>query len=74
VPRLFKAIVITPTDKTVDFGSYLAIARNEARKREQCVDYPTVRAVHFIPEVGAYVAIYEVPDKVNANQTKRAIN
>ena len=71
---MLKALVIAPNDKTVDFGSLLAIARNEARKREQCVENPTVKTLHFIPEVGVYVAIYEVLNKVNANQAKRAVS
>ncbi len=32
---MFKAIVVTPNEKTVDFGCLLAIARAEACRREQ---------------------------------------
>jgi hypothetical protein len=57
---VFKAIVITPNEKTTDFGSLLAIARAEACRREGVVVNPSVRALVFVGELGVYVAVYEV--------------
>ena len=45
---VFKAIVITPNEKTTDFGSLLAIARAEACRREGVVVNPSVRALVFV--------------------------
>jgi hypothetical protein len=58
--ELFKALVISPNERTVDFGSLLAIARMEACRREQVQVNPTVRALVFVAELGVYVAVYEV--------------
>ena len=38
----------------------MAVARAEARKREQSKENPPVRALKFFPELGVYVAVYEV--------------
>ena len=51
--------MITPNERTTEFGSVLAIARCEARKREQSKENPPVRALRFFPELGVYVAVYE---------------
>ncbi len=59
-----KALVIFPNEKTVEFGSLLAVARAEARRREQSKENPPVRALRFFPELGVYVAVYEAADKV----------
>jgi hypothetical protein len=59
---MLKALVIFPNEKTVELGSLLAIARSEACKREHTAANPAIRALSFIPEVGVYVAIYEVPE------------
>jgi len=59
---MFKAIVIMPNEKTAEFGCLLAVARAEARKREQSKDNPPVRALKFFPELGVYVAVYEATD------------
>ena len=56
---MFKALVITPNEETVEFGSILAVARAEARKREKCDRNPPVRALRYFPELGVYVAVYE---------------
>jgi hypothetical protein len=69
---LFKALVITPNDKTVDLGSLLAIARSEACKREQVSVNPPVRALVFVAELGVYVAVYEIivnGKMINENST-----
>ena len=58
--ELFKAIVITPNDKTLDLGCLLAIARTEACRREQVAVNPPVKALVFVAELGVYVAVYEV--------------
>ena len=55
-----KALVITPNEKTVEFGSLLAIARSEACKREGAKLNPPVRALVFVAELGVDVAVYEV--------------
>jgi hypothetical protein len=59
---MLKALVITPNDKTTELGSLLAVARAEARKREQSNENPPVRALRFFPELGVYVAVYEAAD------------
>jgi hypothetical protein len=65
---LLKALVISPNEKTVDFGCLLAIARAEACRREQTKVNPAVRALVFVAELGVYVAVYEAPDKINSEQ------
>ena len=62
---MLKALVVTPNEKTTEFGSILAIARAEARKREQSKDNPPIRALQFVPELGVFVAIYEACEKTN---------
>ena len=59
---MLKALVIAPNEKTVEYGSLLAIARAEARKREHADQNPPVRALQFFPELGVYVAVYEACD------------
>ena len=56
---MLRALVITPNEKTTEFGSLLAVARAEARKREQSKENPPIRALRFFPELGVYVAVYE---------------
>ena len=71
---MLKALVITPNEKTVDLGSLLAIARSEACKRE-CVRVNTFgRALVFVAEVGVYVAVYEVSEKLALNNQLRGIS
>lgn len=62
--RMLKALVIVPNSKTTEFGSLLAVARAEARKREQTDKNPPIRALKFFPELGVYVAVYEAQAKV----------
>jgi hypothetical protein len=57
---LLKALVISPNEKTVEFGCLLAIARAEACRREGVRVNPRVRALVFVAELGVYVAVYEV--------------
>jgi hypothetical protein len=64
---MLKALVISPNDKTTEFGSLLAVARAEARRREKCERNPPVRALKFFPELGVYVAVYEAAE--NMKQT-----
>jgi hypothetical protein len=59
---MLKALVIVPNEKTVEFGSLLAVARAEACKREHVRINPSIIALNFIPELKVYVAIYEVDD------------
>ena len=56
---MLKALVITPNEKTTELGSLLAVARAEARKREQAEQNPSVRALRFFPELNVYVAVYD---------------
>ena len=59
---MLKALVIAINEKTTEFGSVLAIARSEARKREQSKENPPIRALRYFPELGVYVAVYEAAD------------
>jgi hypothetical protein len=65
-PNMFKAVVIAPNEKTTELGSILAIARSEARKREQSKENPPIRALQFFPELYVYVAVYEAGEKALA--------
>ncbi len=57
-----KAVIIRPNEKTTEFGSILAVARAEARRREQSKENPPIRALQYVPELKVYVAVYEAPD------------
>jgi hypothetical protein len=59
---MLKALVIAPNEKTTEFGSVLAVARAEARKRERSKDNPPIRALRYFPELCVYVAVYEAVD------------
>ena len=59
---MFKALVVSPNEKTTELGSILAIARSEARKREQSKKNPPIRALRYFPELCVYVAVYEAVD------------
>jgi hypothetical protein len=50
-----------PNVNTKDIGDLLAVARAEARKREHIQKNPPIRALNFIPELGVYIAVYEIP-------------
>lgn len=60
---MLKALVIMPNDNTKEVGSLLAIARDAARKREGCTGNPPICALHFVAELGIFVAIYEAIEK-----------
>ena len=64
---MLKAIVITPNEKTKEYGSLLAVARAEARKRERSEKNPPVLALRFFPELGVYVAVYEAVENPVGN-------
>ena len=64
---VFKAIVIAPNEKTAEFGSLLAIARAEARRREHLDVNPPIRALRFFPELCVYVAVYEAMESHSQN-------
>lgn len=68
---MLKALVISPNEKTIEFGSLLAIARAEARKREQAQTNPPIRALQFIPELNVYIAVYETVESTNSNRNIR---
>jgi len=59
---MFKALVITFNEKTTEYGSLLAVARAEARKREKASQNPPILALKFIPELNVYVAVYEAQE------------
>jgi hypothetical protein len=56
---MLKALVIFPNEKTSEYGSLLAVARAEARKREHADQNPPIRALRYFPELSVYVAVYE---------------
>lgn len=60
----YGAIVIYPTDLTQDYGSIIAIARADARRKEKSSVNKRdikVKSVKFIPECNIYVAVYQLP-------------
>jgi hypothetical protein len=59
---MLKALVIVQNEQTKEFGSLLAVARAEARKRERLDHNPPIRALSFLPELGIFVAVYEAPE------------
>jgi hypothetical protein len=69
---LFRALVIVPNEKTVEYGSLLAVARAEARKREHAEQNPPIRALRYFPELCIYVAVYDAPENPaqNVKQTR----
>ena len=71
---MLKALVITPNEKTMGFGSLLAVARAEARKREYAQENPPIRALQFIAELGVFIAIYEVSDNHISDKEKHMVN
>lgn len=68
---MLKALVIVPNIRTKEYGSLLAVARAEARKREHTQDNPPIRSLIFVPELGVYVALYEVPDVQKPGAAKK---
>lgn len=67
---MYKAIVIAANERTVDVGSLLAVARAEACRREHSSVNPLVRALVFVAELGVYVAVYEVVEKIGGSDKK----
>jgi len=65
---LLKALVIATNEKTTEFGSILAIARSEARKREQSNENPPIRALRYFSELCVYVAVYEAAENLIQNE------
>jgi hypothetical protein len=65
--KILKALVIAINEKTTELGSILAIARSEARKREQSRMNPPIRAMKYFPELSVYVAVYEAADNPTKN-------
>ena len=62
--------MIAPNEKTLEFGCLLAVARAEARKREQSKENPPVRALRYFSELGVYVAVYEAMDNQSKNSNQ----
>jgi hypothetical protein len=65
---MLKALVVVPNERTKEVGALLAVARAEARKREHADKNPPVCSLLFVPDLGVYVAIYEIPE----TQTNKA--
>jgi hypothetical protein len=65
---LLKALVIMPNEKTTEVGALLAVARDAARRREDAQTNPPIRALHFIAELGVFVAVYEAVEKSKQDQ------
>ena len=63
---MYKALVISPNEKTTEVGTLLAVARDAARRREKARINPPICALHFIAEIGVYVAVYEAVEKVDS--------
>jgi hypothetical protein len=59
---ILKALVILPNEQTREYGSLIAIARSEARKREHADKNPPILALRFFPELCVYVAVYEAQE------------
>jgi len=57
---VLRAIVIIPNETTKELGDLLAISRSQAKKREHSDENIPIRALHYIEELGVYVAVYEV--------------
>jgi hypothetical protein len=70
---LLKALVVSPNERTVDFGSLLAVARSEACRREHVSVNPTIRALVFVAELRVYVAVYEATETTGKSQEKRKV-
>ena len=64
---MLKAIVVSLNNNVDEIGSVLAIARNEARRREHAEVNPPVRALRFFPELNIYVAVYEAVENLVGN-------
>ena len=69
--RMLKALVIVPNEKTVEYGSLLAVARAEARKREHSDKNPPIRTLKFLPELAVYIAVYEALETQKQTQAKK---
>jgi len=67
---MYKALVISPNERTSDLGDLLAIARSEACRREHTSVNPTVKALVFVAEVGVYVAVYQAMDQPQNSKPK----
>jgi len=67
---MYKALVISPNERTSDLGDLLAIARSEACRREHTSVNPTVKALEFVAEVGVYVAVYQAMDQPQNSKPK----
>lgn len=65
-----KSLVILLNDKMKDMGDVLAVARSTAQKKEHTHRNMNVKALHFIPELDCYVALYEVQSEAGVSLRK----
>jgi hypothetical protein len=63
-----------PNEKTTEVGALLAVARDAARRREDAQTNPPIRALHFIAELGVFVAVYEAVEKSTSEREKRKVS
>jgi hypothetical protein len=68
---VLKALVLMPNDKTSEVGCLLAVARDVAKKREGTQTNPSIRALHFIAELGIFVAVYEAVEKSSITSERK---
>jgi len=59
---MLKALVIVPNEQTKEYGSLLAIARHEAKKREKASENPPILALRYFAELGVFVAVYQAEE------------
>jgi hypothetical protein len=64
---MLKALVITPNEKTIEYGNLIAIIRAESRRREHSTENPPIRALVYIAELKVFVGVYEIPDPSQQN-------
>jgi len=67
---MLRALVILPNDRTKEIGALVAVARAEARKREQANQNPPILALRFFPELSVYVAVYETQESEVKNHKR----
>jgi len=57
------SLIIFCDERCKDAGSRLQICRAEAKRKERTKENIRVLVVQFIPELGCYVCVYELPER-----------